>query len=466
MFKLSWVKKLNNMKIKLIVVPLILLSLAIGALAISTFGFVETSLFMAIEKLGLDVAHQARQRVVDNREALIVIQEFLAEKIIGVGQTVLANKDILSNEFLTQVALDSGIDSIHFYNPDLEIIFTAFDQYLGWQAPADHPVAVFARSNDQIFLEEIRKDVESDNYYKYGYLKGPGGELVQVGILANQVQALTDKFSIQNLVEELGSTGEAVYALFIDPNLTAVAHSDLERIGLVLNDVGSIAGAVRGEQYVSQYFYEPAGTDVFDFVVPVVMNGELMGALNLGFSIEQAQATLRQTLVRIALIGGIAFVVLGGVLLRMSLAIVSSLQANQVQLKHMGSGDFTHTVADKYLTKYDELGDMARAVENTQKAIRDVLHEVAETAIKVAGTSQELSASTEQTSASIEEVASTSNEFASTVQQMNDNSQAMVRSANQIPLLPPRERKGWSSPLLVPRSSSRQFWIWPVRWKA
>lgn len=334
MFKLSWVKKLNNMKIKLIVVPLILLSLAIGALAISTFGFVETSLFMAIEKLGLDVAHQARQRVVDNREALIVIQEFLAEKIIGVGQTVLANKDILSNEFLTQVALDSGIDSIHFYNPDLEIIFTAFDQYLGWQAPADHPVAVFARSNDQIFLEEIRKDVESDNYYKYGYLKGPGGELVQVGILANQVQALTDKFSIQNLVEELGSTGEAVYALFIDPNLTAVAHSDLERIGLVLNDVGSIAGAVRGEQYVSQYFYEPAGTDVFDFVVPVVMNGELMGALNLGFSIEQAQATLRQTLVRIALIGGIAFVVLGGVLLRMSLAIVSSLHANQVQLKH------------------------------------------------------------------------------------------------------------------------------------
>lgn len=253
---LGWLKKLNNIKLKLIVVPLILLSLAIVALAVSTFSFVRSSLLNEIQELGLDVAEQAMQRVVDNAEALTVIQELLAEKLLGVGQTVLANKEMLSNDFLTQVAMDAGIDSLHYYNEDLQIIFSAYGQYLGWRAPVDHPVALFAASNQRVLLEEIRKDSESDNYYKYGYIKGPQGELVQVGVLANQIQALTEKFSIQHLVEEI-ATGEIVYALFIDPNLTAIAHSNLDRVGLNLTDEGSMAGAVRGERYFSTYYYEP-----------------------------------------------------------------------------------------------------------------------------------------------------------------------------------------------------------------
>jgi len=137
-------------------------------------------------------------------------------------------------------------------------------------------------------------------------------------------------------------------------------------------------------------------------------------------------------LIAIVTIGILALILLGGILVAISLGIVNSLKATQIQLSSMAQGDFSTNLNPKYLNKQDELGEMARAVEHTQRAIRDVLNEMAQTALSVASTSQQLSASTEETSASIQEIASTSNEFASTVEQMNNNSQVMVSSAHQI----------------------------------
>ncbi|NLL43098.1 MAG: methyl-accepting chemotaxis protein, partial [Firmicutes bacterium] len=131
-------------------------------------------------------------------------------------------------------------------------------------------------------------------------------------------------------------------------------------------------------------------------------------------------------------IGVLSFVVLGVVLLSVSLGIINSLDATQGHLSHMAEGDFSQEFSAKFLQRQDEFGEVARAVEHTQTSMKNVLNEVIQASLQIASTSQELSASTEETSASIEEVASTSNEFAATVEQMNNNSQVMVKSANQI----------------------------------
>ncbi|NMB02124.1 MAG: hypothetical protein GX971_11530 [Firmicutes bacterium] len=381
---------------------------------------------------GLDLANQARQRLIDNNRALETIEGVLEDKILGVARTVVSNQDLLGNEYLSQLAIDQEVDAIHWYNKDFQIIHSAFDIDMGWIAPADNPIRYFSSSGMQEWTEEIRQAVGTENFYKYGYVRGPQGQIVQVGILANAVQSLTDDFSAQNLVDALATNEGIVYAAIISKDRVNTAHSNPERIGVTLNDPGTIAAAQRGEDYASEYYYEAEAVTVYDILLPLVIDGEHVGAINIGLSMDEVYDAIKEVLVSIVIIGLVSFVVLGGILVTISLGIINSLKVNQTHLAYMAKGDFSQEIPAKYLDKQDEFGEMARAVENTQLSIKRVLNELTESALEVAGTSQELSASTEETSASIQEVASTSNEFASTVEQMNNNSQAVTKSAHQI----------------------------------
>ncbi|MGI6651546.1 MAG: methyl-accepting chemotaxis protein [Limnochordia bacterium] len=429
---MSLARKLNSVRFKLIVVPLLLLSLAIAALAVATFGLVRRNMILGMQQLGFELVEQAVLRIADNNEALAAVEDLLEEKLLTAARIAVSNPEAMTSENLTKMAGDVDVDAIHWYNADLEIVASAFDLYLGWVATPDHPVSRFASSNQSYLVEEIRKDTESDNYYKYAYMRGPQGELVQVGVLANTVQALTDRYSNQLLVEELASNEGVVFAALMDRERRVFAHSNHDRIGAVLTDEGSYAAAVRGENYASEYYYAAGDVTVYDVIVPVFLGGEHAGALNIGLSMADVQGSVRQILMRIVGIGAVSFVILGAVLLSISLGIVKSLDAAKSHLSLLADGDFSQEIPAKFLQRRDEFGEVAQAVEHTQTSMKNVLNELTKASLQIAGTSQQLSASTEETSASIEEVASTSNQFAATVEQMNTNSQVMVKSANQI----------------------------------
>ncbi len=428
----KFLKRFNNLRVKLIFVPLLLLFIAILILASTTYTLVQRNMISEMQRLGLDIADQALTRIQESNQALRTVDMVLDDKVLGTARTAITNRLMLNNAFLTQMATDNEVDAIHWYNSDFEIMYSAFELDLGWVAPPDNPIHGFAASEQQEWVEEIRQAQGSDNFYKYGYVKGPLGQIVQVGVLANHIQALTDQFSYQTVVDDLATSAGIVYAAVIDTNRVNIAHSNPDRIGVTLNDDGTIAAAVRGERYAAEYFYEAGGVTVYDVLLPLIIDGQHVGAVNIGLSMENVYGAVREVLIAIVTIGILALILLGGILVAISLGIVNSLKATQVQLSSMAQGDFSTNINPKYLNKQDELGEMARAVEHTQRAIRDVLNEMAQTALSVASTSQQLSASTEETSASIQEIASTSNEFASTVEQMNNNSQVMVSSAHQI----------------------------------
>lgn len=428
----SLLARMSSIRFRLIVVPLLLLSLAIGVLGIVIFGFVRTAMLKGMQGLGMDLAAQAVHRLADNAAALNEVESALAHILLLIGRIAAANGDSISNDYLARLADTMSVDVIYWYNRNLEIVASSTGEHLGWVAPADHPVAQFFASGQNELVEDVRQDTTSDQYYKYAYVRSPQGEMVQVGIAADIVNQLKEQFSIQYLVEELASTEAIVYALFVDRNQIALAHSSPDRIGMLFEDEGSAAAAVRGESHTTEYYYEPTGERAFDVSLPVVLDGEHIGALKIGLSLEEVLTGIRNTLILIVVIGGAAFVVIGSLLVRLSMQIVNSLHTTQTHLGSLAQGDFTQEVPANYLARTDEFGEMARALANMQTSVKDVLDEVTEASLEIAGTSQELSASTEETSASIEQVASTSNQFASTVQQMSDNSQAMVQSANQI----------------------------------
>lgn len=424
--------RLNTIRVKVVVVPLLLLSLAIIALAVATVSFVRINMVREMEQANFQLAEQVVERVGNNHQALIAIREALEDKLLTVAQLVITNKWSVTNAYLTQLALDAKVDAIYWFDANMEITASAFREYLGWVAPPDHPVAQFIASGAPRLVEEPRKDSESENHYIYAYVRGYEGEFVQVGVLADTIVAITEEFSQQKLMEDLAASEQVVYALMVDQDLVVTAHSDPELVGSLWHDGAVVDGAELGERFAREFFDEQTGVSVYEIAMPVVINEDHVGTLVLGLSMAGIEGALRQTFVGVVLIGAAAFIVLGGILLRTSLGIVSGLKANQGHLRKMAEGDFTQTVPAQYLERSDELGDMARAVHNMQVSMKSILDNVAQAALEIASTSQELSANTEQTSASIEEVAGTSNEFASTVQQLTDSSQAMVKEANQI----------------------------------
>ncbi|NLL48219.1 MAG: HAMP domain-containing protein [Firmicutes bacterium] len=429
---MKFLRRFNTLRVKLIVVPLLLLFIAILALAASTYGLVQRNLIREMQRLGMELAEQALVRIQESNNALTTIEMVQDRGVLGTARTAITNRIMLNNNFLTQLAVDNEVDAIYWYNADARIMYSAFELDLGWVAPPTNPIHTFIASGQDEWIEGIRQAEGSEDYFKYGYARGPQGQIVQVGVLANNVHELTDQFSYQTVVEDLATADSIVYAAIIDKNLVNIAHSVPERLGTTIMDEGRVGATLGGHEYSAEYYYALGDVIVYDILLPLMIDGEHMGAINIALSMEDVYAAVREVLTNIIIIGIIALILLGGILLFVSLGIANSLKANQLQLSKMAEGDFSTECDAKYLNRQDELGEMARAVEHTQASIRDVLNELAQTALSMASTSQELSASTEETSASIEEVASTSNEFASTVEQMNNSSQMMVSSARQI----------------------------------
>lgn len=89
---------------------------------------------------------------------------------------------------------------------------------------------------------------------------------------------------IQSLVDEINADKEYNYVLYMEQNANgevyAVAHSNHDRIGILLDDAGSIAATVDGTPYCG-YFTDPvSGLKTLDVLSPIFDDsGKVLGHL-------------------------------------------------------------------------------------------------------------------------------------------------------------------------------------------
>lgn len=164
-------------------------------------------------------------RLSDTVAASKVIRDLLSEKLVVANKAVWRNRNKMNNDFLEGFAKDLEVDEIYLYNSKGEIIYSTTDEYIGWKAEEGHPVYKFMKSHDDYLVEDIRKDTESDKYYKYAYSRLSNGEFVQVGILADKIYDLTKRFSTQHFIDTLIGEDNIVYIYFIDNDLNIIASS-------------------------------------------------------------------------------------------------------------------------------------------------------------------------------------------------------------------------------------------------
>ncbi len=216
------------------------------------------------------------------------INKLLDEKIQVASKGVVRNQSRISDEFLIGLAKDFEVDTLDWYNNQGVVINSTTEEYLGWQAYEGHPVYDFMVSSDDELVEDIRQDTESGIYYKFGYLKSLEGNFVQVGIIADKVNKLTEKFGIQNFVEELALGKDILRARFIDKNLLVVASSNKNEVGSEIFDEEFKTAILAGQEY-SETKLQENNVEEYKIVFPVVIEDEYIGVLSLFFSLEEAR---------------------------------------------------------------------------------------------------------------------------------------------------------------------------------
>lgn len=280
-----------NMK-KLVYIPLFIGLAAIIIISITSYYTAKYILLDQRKDDGLNLAEHTAREIEGNTNSLDVINGIINDKIFSAAMQIVENRDNLSTNWLEKMAISTGVFEINWFSPQGRVLYSNVPRYVGWTTPIDHPVENFIRSGQNRLVEEIRKDTESDNYNKYGYLRNDDGTFVQVGIRSNVVESLTQKFSYQTLVEEMVDDKNVVYAQITDMSLKTIADADKKHIGVVNSDYEKLQGVLKGNIAMQEWYYDKIGAKVLEIAVPVNLNNGTIGALILGLSMKKVYTSI------------------------------------------------------------------------------------------------------------------------------------------------------------------------------
>ncbi|SKA98337.1 methyl-accepting chemotaxis protein [Caloramator quimbayensis] len=406
-------KKLNfnSVKTKLTFIPLFILLIAFVFITVMSSFIVQKSAIRLTKDDGLNLTRQIAKRIEQNKQAYNSLNEQIDEKIKTACKIVLM-QPVINNDILKSIAQSIGADEINYIDSTGKIIYSNLSSSIGYKFDTNHisnPVLTGTKSD---FMEDIRKSTEDENYYKYGYVHNPKGGMIQVGILANKVQELYEKTSYQAVIDELGKDPNIVYALFIDTNLKAAAHTDKSRIGIELKDEGSKMAATEGKEYSSEYFYDVKKVKVYDVLTPVYDKGQLIGAIDVGLSMKSVYDSVSKIVILLSVMGIISFLVVGIILFILSNNSVKALNEIKNYLSFMSKGDLSINLNKKLVDKKDEFGEISKAINEVQSSFKDIINDINLKAKKIENacdslisTSQEMAASSQQVSATMNEIA-------------------------------------------------------------
>ncbi|SMP64101.1 methyl-accepting chemotaxis protein [Anoxynatronum buryatiense] len=420
----------GTIKTRLVLVPLLVVIIVVSAISAASSWFSRESLLNQMEENGYYTARQFISRVEDNADSLEALNGLLEEKILTAARMAVRNEVAMSDAFLLSLVADFGISDLYWYDSGGSIIYSTVPEYIGWQPDPGHPVHQFMISGEESLMEDIRMDTESGNYFKYGYLRSNSGDFIQVGIPADEVQALTYRFSYQSLVENMALSDEIIYALVMDQDLKTIAHNDMNELNIVFDDEGSISAAQRGVPYSQMWDFN--GESVFDVIFPAVINGELQGAVAIGFSMADVNAAITRNF-SVAIGGGlVGLLLLGLILYSTSNSVIKTLRVLGSQASAMAEGDFRQDLPAALSQRNDEIGGIAEAIRYMQDSMKKMIRNVIEASEQVAASSEELTATSQQSATASDEVARTIEEIAKGAGDQAKDTEKGAMAANEL----------------------------------
>ncbi|MDD6201807.1 MAG: methyl-accepting chemotaxis protein [Lachnospiraceae bacterium] len=263
----------------------------------------------------------------------------------------------------------------------------------------------------RILKSTVSEQWESEDY-----------KLVQTYAKLLQAYNYREQEEYQSFIDDITAENTVNYALYMeDVNgaMTAVAHSNPDRVGDVLEDKESIAAAREGKPYIGQDTDPASGKETLDILAPVYdTTGTLKGALNIGVPIDQGAmySIVGLSLFRITMNSVTASLFLMAVLSgAIYFLIIKPTKCLSLNISRMAQYDLTKDESkamEKYGRRSDEIGIISRDYEtmrnsiiNLLQEIKTVIEELAQQAESLSDVSKKVSEMGSQLSLTVNEVA-------------------------------------------------------------
>lgn len=174
---------------------------------------------------------------------------------------------------------------------------------------------------------------------------------------------------LQSFVTDLADNNDYIaYAVVVDKDVTAIAHSDTQKIGKSYADdtAYTVPAAQEGKVMTSKFWADVQKAWTYDVMCPINVNGTLYGAMDIGIY----NSTVGDTIAKLRLIQSIIAVTV----IILSCIIIALFVTIQLKPLHkiaelcniMGTGDFTTEISKKDLKRKDEVGLIAEAMNTMQ----------------------------------------------------------------------------------------------------
>ena len=398
--------KNNSIKIKLIVIPLFVVLIGIAIIGFTSSYYTRQSLLAEMEATGLKQSTEFLNRIEDNSFSIGAINNQLEDKIRLSGNIIKQYNSELDNAYIKILAKELGVDELNYYDNTGTIIYSNIDEFLGYVAEEGTTPYIFNSMNQSELMEDIRQNEITEDYYKYGYTRNDKDGFIQVGILADNIHKITDRLDHQTLLEEIASSDDVAYALLVNKNVEVIGHSDKERIGLSLtDDIGLYSAAFEETPYANKRYYEPEDINVYSVNIPALVNGKNIGAISIGYSMENVQTAINKSILSIIASGIFVFIILTLILFTLSNQVIRVIDKLKKQVAFMAKGDFSKDIPKDLTKQNNELGEISRAISTMQDSMKDIIGNILEACQQLAASSEELTATSQQSATAANEVA-------------------------------------------------------------
>ena len=257
--------------------------------------------------------------------------------------------------------------------------------------------------------------------------------------IAKQVSILLEKGAtvddLQTFVENLVSENEYIaYAVVVDSDVSAMAHSDTQKIGKsYADDTGySVPAAQQGKVMTSQFWADVQETWTYDVMCPIYVNGELFGSMDVGIynsEVDSVTNSVRNVEVIISLLVIVCSVV---VIILICSIIFKPINGFVAICEKMGTGDFSEDINANILENKDEFGKMGRSLMKMKSGLRTLINSTSEAAKRLYDITETLRSGALDTQSMASDIAGKAVEAVSKTETQTEYTYSNSEMANKI----------------------------------
>jgi diguanylate cyclase (GGDEF)-like protein len=246
--------------------------------------------FVQLEQSSVNIAKSYSKSLVKSKKSEDIINDLMNDQLRIAGNSLSLYEGEMNDEVIQDIASIIEVDVFYVYN-DGKIIYSNTGDYIGWETKVGHPVFEFMVSDKESLIDDIRKDSESDIYYKYGYFRFKDF-VIQIGIYAETVQSLLQSFQIEKLLNEIREEAFIEHVCFVDNDYNFIASTMKEQVGTRITDDEVIKAISNNQVYTHLNNYEDA--ELFQAYVPVYVGDTKIGSLIVSQSTAESKAVMKE----------------------------------------------------------------------------------------------------------------------------------------------------------------------------